>query len=67
MNEVEGFSSNKFEYKDECIDHSEESGMSTQFLCQHRLKKNQLIDLKQRFERYVNTSPVLDLTAVNVI
>ena len=38
------YSSNKFEYENECIDDSEEADMSTQFL---RIQKNQLIDLKQ--------------------
>ena len=49
------YSSNKFEYKDECIEDSEEADMSTQFL---RIQKNQLIDLKQHLERYINTLPV---------
>ena len=49
------FSSNKFEYEDECIEDSEETDMSTQFL---RIQKNQLIDLKQHLERYINTLPV---------
>ena len=49
------FSSNKFEYEDECIEDSEEADMSTQF---SRIQKNQLIDLKQHLERYVNTLPV---------
>ena len=49
------YSSNKFEYEDECIEDSEEADMSTQFL---RIQKNQLIDLKQHLERYVNTLPV---------
>ena len=40
----ENYSSNKFEYEDECIEDSEEADMSTQFL---RIQKNQLIDLKQ--------------------
>ena len=38
------YSSNKFEYEDECIEDSEEADMSTQFL---RIQKNELIDLKQ--------------------
>ena len=50
------YSSNKIEYGDECIEDSEEADMSTQFL---RIQKNQLIDLKQHLERYVNTLPVL--------
>ena len=49
------YSSNKFEYKDECIEDSEEADMSTQFL---RIQKNQLIDLKQHLERYINTLTV---------
>ena len=51
----QSFSSNKFEYEDECIEDSEEADMSTQFW---RIQKNQLIDLKQHLERYVNTLPV---------
>ena len=43
------------EYEDECIKDAEETDMSTQFL---RMQKNQLIDLKQNLERYVNTLPV---------
>ena len=49
------YSSSKFEYKDDCIEDSGEADMSTQFL---RSQKNQLIDLKQHLERYVNTLPV---------
>ena len=49
------YSSKQFEYEDECIENSEEADMSTQFL---RIQKNQLIDLKQHLERYVNTLPV---------
>ena len=49
------FSSKQIEYKDECIEDSDEADMSTQFLPIH---KNQLIDLKQHLERYVNTLPV---------
>ena len=41
--------------KDECIEDTEETDMSTQFL---RMQKNHLIDLKQNLERYVNTLPV---------
>ena len=51
----QNFSSNKFDYEDECIEDSEEADMSTQFL---RIQKNQLIDLKQHLERYINTLPV---------
>ena len=49
------YSSNIFEYEDECIEDSEEADMSTQFL---RFQKNQLIDLKQHLERYINNLPV---------
>ena len=52
---VKNYSSNKFEYEDECIEDSEEADMSTQFL---RIQKNQLIDLKEHLERYVNSLPV---------
>ena len=38
--------------------------MSTQFLL---IQKNQLLDLKQHLERYVNTLPLLDLTVVDMI
>ena len=44
-----------FEYEDKCIEDTEKTDMSTQFL---RMQKNQLIDLKQNLERYVNTLPV---------
>ena len=40
---------------DECLEDSEEADMSIQFL---RVQKNQLIDLKQHLERYLNTLPV---------
>ena len=40
-----------FEYEDECKEDTEETDKST-FL---RMQKNQLIDLKQNLERYVNT------------
>ena len=49
------YSSENFEYEDECIEHSEEADMSTHFL---RIQKNQLIDLKQHLERYLNTLPI---------
>ena len=49
----ESYSRNQFEYKDECVEDSEEA--DTQFM---RIQKNQLIELKQHFERYVNTPPV---------
>ena len=53
-------SSNNFEYEDECIEDSEEADISTQFL---RTQKNQLIDLKQHLERYVNTLPVFEFNS----
>ena len=53
-------SSNKLEYEDECIEDSEQEDMSTQFL---RIQKNQLIDLKQHLERYVNTLPVFGFSS----
>ena len=46
---------NNFEYEDESIEDSEETDMSTQFL---KFQNNQLIDLKQPLERYVNNLPV---------
>ena len=48
------YSSNEFDYKDECVEESEEAEMSTQFL---RYQKNQPVDLKQHLEKYVNTLP----------
>ena len=54
------YSRNKFEYKDECIEDSEDADMSTQFM---QFQKNQLIDLKQHLERYVNTLPVFGLNS----
>ena len=55
MNVVKNYASNTFEFEDECIEDSEEADMSTQFL---RIQKNQIIDLKQNLERYVNTLSV---------
>ena len=43
----------KFEYEDESEEQEDE--VSTQFL---RMQKNQLIELQQQYERYVNTLPV---------
>ena len=60
----ENYSSDKFEYEHECVEHSEEADMTTQFL---RNLKNQFIDLKQHLERYAKTLPVLGLTAVDMI
>ena len=63
------YSSNKFEYNDECVEDSEKANMATQFL---RIQNIQLIDLKQYLERYVNTLPVygfnsgrIDLNLIN--
>ena len=58
------YSSNKFGYKDECIEDSEESDMSTQFL---QIQKNQLIPLKKHLERYVNILPVFGIYDLNLI
>ena len=44
-----------FDYEDECVEDGDEDDMSTQIL---RIQKNQLIDLKQHLERYVNTLSV---------
>ena len=49
-----------FEYEDDCIKDTEETDMSTQFL---RMQKNQLIDLKQNLERFVNTLPGFGLNS----
>ena len=49
-----------FEYEDDCIKDTEETDMSTQFL---RMQKNQLIDLKQNLERFVNTLPVFEFNS----
>ena len=49
-----------FEYEDDCIKDTEETDMSFQFL---RMQKNQLIDLKQNLERFVNTLPVFGLNS----
>ena len=43
------------DYEDESVEDGDEDDMSTQFL---RNQINQLIDLKQHLERYVNTLPV---------
>ena len=60
------YSGNKLSMKTtlEYIEDSVEADMSTQFF---RIQKNQLIDLKQQLEKYVNTLPVLDLTVVDMI
>ena len=48
-------STEKVEYQDECIEDTEETDMSNQFL---RMPKNQLTNLRQNLEMYVNTLPV---------
>ena len=56
LNEKKGRTTPAFEFEDECIEEEEEEAdMSTQFL---QIQKNQLLDLKQHFERYNNTLPV---------
>ena len=54
------YSNYQFEYEEECTEDLEEADMSTQLL---RIQKNQLIDLKQHLERYVNTLPVFGLNS----
>ena len=44
-----------FECEDERVEEDDEADMSTQFL---QMQKNQILDLHQHFERYVNTLPV---------
>ena len=44
------------ECEDKGTEEDDEADMSTQFL---QIQKNQLLDLQQQFERYVNTLPVL--------
>ena len=44
-----------FDYEDESAEDEEEDDTSTQFL---RFQKNQLIELKQHLDRYVNTLPL---------
>ena len=64
MNVVKNYASNTFEFEDECIEDSEEADMSTQFL---RIQKNQIIDLKQHLERYVNTLSVFGFNSGSYI
>ena len=44
-----------FDYEEEFTEDEEEDDTSTQFL---KIQKNQLIDLKQYLDRYVNTLPL---------
>ena len=58
---------NKFqeiENEDECVEDVEEDDMSTQFL---RIQKNQLIDLKQHLELFVDTLQVFGSLAADTI
>ena len=55
LNERKGCTTPAFDFEDECIEEEEEADMSTQFL---QMQKNQLLDLQQHFERYINTLPV---------
>ena len=52
------------DYEDESVEDGDEDDMSTQFL---RNQINQLIDLKQHLERYVNTLAVFGLCDLNLI
>ena len=52
LNERKGRTNPAFDFEDECIEEEEEADMSTQFL---QMQKNQLLDLQQHFERYINT------------
>ena len=58
MNERKGHTTPAFDFEDECTEEEEEeeADMSTQFL---QMQKNQLFDLQQHFERYMNTLSVL--------
>ena len=49
-----------FDYEDECIEDTEETDMSAQFL---RMQKIQMIGLKQTLERYMNTLPIFGLNS----
>ena len=57
LNARKGHTTPIFDFDDECIDEEEEeeADMSTQFL---QMQKNQLFELQQHFERYINTLPV---------
>ena len=55
LNKRKDQNTSAFECKDERAEEDDETDMSTQFL---QMQKNQLLDLQQHFERYVNTSPV---------
>ena len=55
LNKRKDQNSSAFECEDELVEEDDEAEMSTQFL---QMQKNQLLDLQQHFERYVNTLPV---------
>ena len=55
LNKRKDKNASAFECQDERVEEDDEADMSTQFLQMH---KNQLLDLPQHFERYVNTLPV---------
>ena len=52
LNERKGHTTPAFDFEDECIEEEEEADMSTHFL---QMKKSQLLDLQQYFERYIKT------------
>ena len=55
LNKRKDQNASTFECEDERTEEDDEADMSTQFL---QMQKNQLLDLQQHFERYVNTLPV---------
>ena len=55
LNERKGHTTPAFDFEDEGIEEEEEADMSIQF---PQTQKNQILDLQQHFERYINTLPV---------
>ena len=55
LNKRKDQNASAYEFEDERVEEDDEADMSTQFL---QMQKNQLLDLQQHFERYVNTLPV---------
>ena len=55
LNKRKDQNASTFECEDERTEKDDEADMSTQIL---QMQKNQLLDLQQHFERYVNTLPV---------
>ena len=55
LNKRKDQNASAFECEDERVEEDDEADMSTQFL---QMQKNQLLDLQQHFEQYVNTLPV---------